>query len=848
MFDVRPINKTGDLDLVKINSLKKIVKVRPKRYIPANKGKIGDVFYDVRRPDIFDEEASRFQKMIAEEKKQKKPAGISHVSITAHNIEREREIPIIKFETRPKPEIVPEWEIKKDVEIQPKPEVKKNIEISSLPEPLWGLDYFDKFDDFSGDKKKVKKKKEKVRKKRSWSDPIFEEYERPKKQKWNLGKVFPVFAATSLALLLIVFALSLVGRSFAVKGLAIDGGQKAYASLISAKDDLGSKDYQKASFDFSAAEQQFGDISSSINTLGGIVVDASKYLPFTSKLSSGAHLAKSGEDISQIGVKISAILDSLDKVKNPLKNDDQNSVSLLTVFQDTDNNLKDISTLLQDLQNNLDSVNVEDIPADQRDKFIEIKKQLPQINDTLTQFVSDSKVFTDILGGNGPRKYLFLFQNNQEMRATGGFIGTYGVLDIFNGQIKNFFVDGIFNPDGQLKEKVVPPTPIQKISAAWSLHDSNWWPDFPKSAEEASWFYEKTGGPTVDGVITMTPTVMQKLLEVTGPIDMPEYGVTVDKDNFTQEIQYEVEVDYDKELNKPKQILADLAPKILDKIFNTTNLTDAAKVMNVLEDSLNEKQILMYSKNYDIEKILSERGWSGEVLDTPKDYLSVINTNINGYKTDGMIDEHIAHQAEIQNDGSIIDTVTITRHHNGGNTPFEWWNKVNADYMRVYVPKGSKLISASGQTREFDSPPLDYKALNFKTDPQVEMEESQTQIDDQSGTRIYDDSGKTVFANWAYVSPQETVEIKYTYLLPFKIETSQIKPADTYSLLAQKQSGSIGSSFSSDIIYPNFYQAIWKYPDGNTSDPSDLADNRKDIKMEDVLETDKFVGVAFTKQ
>ncbi|HBR71803.1 MAG TPA: hypothetical protein DEA27_03310, partial [Candidatus Moranbacteria bacterium] len=32
------------------------------------------------------------------------------------------------------------------------------------------------------------------------------------------------------------------------------------------------------------------------------------------------------------------------------------------------------------------------------------------------------------------------------MRATGGFIGTYGLLDISNGHVRDFFIDGIFNP------------------------------------------------------------------------------------------------------------------------------------------------------------------------------------------------------------------------------------------------------------------------------------------------------------------------------------------------------------------------------------------------------------------
>lgn len=231
-----------------------------------------------------------------------------------------------------------------------------------------------------------------------------------------------------------------------------------------------------------------------------------------------------------------------------------------------------------------------------------------------------------------------------------------------------------------------------------------------------------------------------------------------------------------------------------------------------------------------------------EILKTQKDYVSVINTNINGFKTDGVISEKIEHQSEIQPDGTIVDTLAITRHHNGGQTNFAWWDKVNADYMRVYVPKGSELLSAEGQTREFNSPPLDYNALGFKRDPLVQMEEDSIKIDEASGTRIYEDADKTVFANWAYVSPQETVTVKYKYLLPFKIEINgENKPADAYSLLAQKQSGSVGSEFIFNISYPQKYNVLWKYPD-------ELKQDGNNLKIETDLKTDKFIGMALIKQ
>ncbi len=790
MFDVRPVKETGDLDLEKIQNINKVLRLEKreaeKKILPENQGA---AFSDIRQPSITEQEAQRFQKILEDERR----ADVYQLGRTFQS----DHVPVL-------------YEIEPDSKVS-----TRNISPAPKKEPI-------------------------VIRQNKASENAFSFG-----RLWKAGRVRrPTFSFSSLAvaIFLAIFAITLWNHGIRIKSLVTDKGQVAYADLTMAKSDILAKNFQESSFRFSQAYDKFSEISKEINDLGGILVGPARFVPFVSKLSSGSYMAQAGKDISQVGILAGQVAQSMDKIKNPLKdaNDANASVSFLKIFQDTDKNLKQIATLLADAQDNLDKINLDDIPEAQRAQFVNLKDQLPGISDFLNAFLDNSRVFTDILGGDGPRKYLFLFQNNQEMRATGGFIGTYGLMDISNGRIRKFFIDGIYNPDGQLKEKVVPPIPIQKISAAWSLHDSNWFPDFPVSAEKAAWFFEKDGGPTVDGVITMTPEVMQKLLAVTGPIDMPEYNMTIDQNNFEDAVQQEVEVDYDKTQNQPKKIIADLAPKILDKIFNAKDFATMAKTMDVLMESLKEKQILIYSRNYNIEKILSEEGWSGEILDAPKDYISVINTNINGYKTDGVIDESINHKADIQPDGSVIDTVTITRHHNGGNSQYDWYNKVNADYMRVYVPKGSQLISAEGQTREFDSPPLDYDALGFKRDPQVQSEEDSTHVDEESGTRIYDDANKTVFANWAYVSPQETVVVKYKYLLPFKI-FSDSKIADTYSLVAQKQSGSIGSKLETEVDYPANCKVNWKYPDsskqgGNT------------IKLDTDLVTDKFTGMEFVKQ
>lgn len=656
----------------------------------------------------------------------------------------------------------------------------------------------------------------------------------------NFKKSAWAFAMTMVLIVVGIGGVSFASKGFNIKGRVLGVSQDGYENLTSAMKNVVDQNFNGSSIEFSKAYDNFSQASSDLDELGGVLIGATKYIPFASSLSSGKNMAEAGKHISAAGKSLNEVVKIAASFKNPLDND-QSNISLLDMFQQTEQNVSNARVELIAAQENIDKVNINDLPEDKRAKFIQLKEKLPTIIALFTSFTNNNDIFVDLLGGNGPRKYLFLFQNNNEMRATGGFIGSYGLLDISRGNIRNFYIDGIFNPDGQLKEKIVPPKPIQKISAAWSLHDSNWFPDFPTSAQEAIKFFEKTGGPTTDGVITLTPAVMQKLLKITGPIEMPEYDVTLDEKNFVEKTQYEVEIDYDREENKPKKILSDLAPIILDKIFNSKDIATISKTLAALSEGLNQKHILIYSTNEQLQKIISEQGWSGEVLPAGKDYLSIVNTNINGYKTDGVIAEDIKHEAEVQADGSIVDTVTVTRKHNGGNSDYEWWNKVNADYMRVYVPKGSKLLDVQGQTREINNPPLDYEALGFKKDELVEKEEASITIDEQSGTRIYEDANKTVFGNWVYVSPQETVTVTYKYVLPFKLfDEKDNDNVGSYSLVAQKQSGSVGSEFSSKLSFPDDLKIKWKSSD-------QVKENGSEVSFDGKLDTDHFLGLVFEK-
>jgi len=616
------------------------------------------------------------------------------------------------------------------------------------------------------------------------------------------------FAVSSFMIPAIIFTFSFTQSQFERKGKVLGDSTSAYNDLKSAARYALASDFIMTGENFASANLNFAKARETVDGIGLGIGETIAELPIDTPLSTAQNLTTAGENISLAGKDFSAMLEKVSS--------ESDSKTLLEKISGLEENIKSASEHLESASDNLDKVDVKYIPQNMREKIELAKNTLPPVSSNFQKLAEDYPLISKMLGSEQPQKYLLLFENNSEMRATGGFIGSYGILDIENGKIKNLSIDGIYNPDGQLQEKIVPPMPVQKISSSWSMHDANWFADFPTSAKKIALLYEKTGGATVDGVIAITPETVKKLLAITGPIEMPAYNITITADNFVAETQDQVENLYDQKENRPKQILADLAPVLLEKILRSDandskdGIAKLLEIVRIGEESLQEKHILIYHRDEAIESMIKKRGWGGEVIQNERgDYLSVINSNINGYKTDAVIEEKINLETEIQKDGRVVNTVTIKRKHLGGNAEYDWYNRVNADYMRVYVPKGSILLEASGNTVEEYNPPIDY--ANFKTDADVEAAEKTIKVDSVSGTQVFEEAGKTVFGNWVYVSPQEEVTVVYKYELPFKIDfKSSNQEVDAYSAIIQKQSGSVGSDFKASIKLPEQLKAVWK--------------------------------------
>ncbi|KKS40179.1 MAG: hypothetical protein UV02_C0045G0003 [Candidatus Kuenenbacteria bacterium GW2011_GWA2_42_15] len=462
-----------------------------------------------------------------------------------------------------------------------------------------------------------------------------------------------------------------------------------------------------------------------------------------------------------------------------------------------------------------------------REQAATVKNQLPMIASLLEDYRDLTKIVVSMLGVDEPKRWLLVFQNNAELRPTGGFLGSYAVVDLKNGEIKKIEVPGggFYDLKGSLAVMVDAPYPFHLFSPIWQPWNANWFFDWPSSAEKITWFYDKSGGPSVDGVVSFTPDVLEDLLKLTGQIEMPDYKMTIDDNNFRRLTQAEVEINYDKAENKPKKFIGDLLPMVLDKVFSLEG-EQRVEALQIIFDSLKSKDLLTYFKDQDIQKIADKLKWTGRVEQYDKDYLAIVHTNIAGGKTDQVIKNTVEHKIEIMNNGEIVDAVTLTREHQGKvGDVFE--GQTNTDFVRFYVPQDSKLLATSG----FDPMPTDREfqtaTSGVEADPDLTRLESNLRVDGESGTRIVDEFGKTSFGNWLSVAPGEIKKVSVKYLLPWRIQggdevrtaaaeehdwwslvkqyfgfrkKQQTKQQDyIYGLLVQKQPGSNDDQFSSNL-------------------------------------------------
>jgi hypothetical protein len=489
--------------------------------------------------------------------------------------------------------------------------------------------------------------------------------------------------------------------------------------------------------------------------------------------------------------------------------------------------------ILDEAAGSVQKIDLNAIPEAQRQKVTDLTNQVETGRLAVREFVGLADLMGSLLGRDESRRYLIVFQNPSELRPTGGFIGSFAEVMVDRGDIKSMNVPqgGSYALQGQLVARVAPPQPLTLVTNLWQFQDSNWSPDFRAASSKIRSFWSKSGGPTVDGVIAVNSTVVQRLLALTGPIEVPELGKTITAENFLLETQKAVELEYDRAENQPKKILSLLAPRIIERLKALPHggwLT----LLGSLSGAIETKDIQIALSNTDEESQAERLGWNGELKSTVGDSLAVIGANIAGQKTDVAIREHVEHTAEIKSGGNIVDTVKITREHTAGKGDL-FSGVRNVEYFRIYVPVGSTLIDAQGFSApdaKFFSAPRD----DVTVDPD-EAAHAKTLTHHPSGVDVWDEGDRTVFGGWHQIDPGQTLTLTLVYRLPFTANDIRARldagPDDgqnaetraAYSLLLTSQSGK-ARQVTSTVKVPDGWTVRWSPNADNTVGFSGILD------------------------
>lgn len=396
---------------------------------------------------------------------------------------------------------------------------------------------------------------------------------------------------------------------------------------------------------------------------------------------------------------------------------------------------------------------------------IPVRSQLSELITLADQagfLLSDARPLLEVapylLGNDTPRTYLFLFQNDAELRPTGGFITAYSLIQIDRGQIKPLLSNDIYALDAKFNPPEAPRPILKYLPKVdrWHLRDMNLSPDFKISMDTFYENYQKTVPPKIDGIVAVDTQLLLKLLEVLGTIGVSGYGnfgpEIVDQCNCPQVI-YELEsfadvaTPYIRE--NRKSILGPLMNSVLRNAFQSPK-AQMPKLIDAGLTSVKEKHLLVYLLDEQAQTAAESFNLAGRILPTDGDYLHINDTNFAGAKSNMYVNHEIELQTQVSDSGSVNHTLNLT--YKNPQEHDNWLNADFRDFLRIYIPQGSKLLDSQGSEIEVIT---------------------------------YDELGKTVYEAFFTLRPMGVAKLSFTYELP-----SDLTFTDQYKLLIQKQGGS----------------------------------------------------------
>ncbi len=395
-------------------------------------------------------------------------------------------------------------------------------------------------------------------------------------------------------------------------------------------------------------------------------------------------------------------------------------------------------------------------------------------------------VLPGLLGRGDEKRYLVLAQNPAELRPSGGYAGTVGVIVIKDGSI----VEQRFRDVHELSRQeglpfIEPPDELADFllgeEQSWRLADANWSPDFPTAAQKALELYAIEAGDTdIDGVIAITTYALDRLLEVVGPVPVPQYDLTVEPGEVTLTLLGATR-GTPTSVEGRKEVLDVLARRLTNRLLAVPPARWRA-TLDALDDIGSERMALVWLADAEAQALVEDTGWGGRVSDAPGDYVYVVEANVSPTsKYNLVIDRADSLVVKLDEDGNALNSLRLDWQNDAGkkgelyrslrsfsNNEDGWYGS----YVRVLTPADSDFVVASGEA--FD----EIRAVE----------------------RVDEEAGRAVFANYLFMPPGDS-SLSYLWIAPGV--STQTDDGWTYRLTIQKQPGARSVPLSIGVDLPD---------------------------------------------
>ena len=454
----------------------------------------------------------------------------------------------------------------------------------------------------------------------------------------------------------------------------------------------------------------------------------------------------------------------------------------------------------------------------------------------LEQGVDGSLLLAELVGADGPRTYLILVQNEDELRATGGFVSGVARVTVERGDLQNLQFEDSYAIDDFSQPYPEPPAALQEIMLIdlWVFRDSNWSPDFPTSAQTAIELYALGRNIDADGAIALDQQAIRTLVAALGPLHVEGIAEPVTGETVVQLARQAWEPEDQTDLEwweHRKDFMAMILDAAVQKVQGQMDQEKLVRMAYATREAIRQRHVLLYLADQESAAILADLGWDGALLESPGDYLMVVDTNVGYNKANALVEESLEYAVDLSDLEEPRATLVVNHRH-----PAEQWEspcrheprydatyeemtrRCYWNYLRVYVPSGAQLVDATPH-------------------PVAGSELASGQPRPAGVTTGPPEHGRDVYSTLFLLRPQETLETRFETILPKNVVLVG-RDGLEYTLLVQKQPGTLATPLHVAVRLPAEKELV-------ATEPSPTSVEGTDLEYVLTLETDQVLSVIF---